>query len=37
MFLGTVLGWWLTILGGIVGIWAMCGWSYQYYRGEYAH
>lgn len=37
MFLGPVFGWWITALGGVIGIWAVCGWSYQYYKGEYAH
>ncbi len=35
--LGPVFGWWLTILGFGVGIWALTGWVYQYYVGEYRH
>lgn len=37
MFLGPVFGWWLTLLGAAVGIWAVCGWVYEFYRGDYAH
>lgn len=35
--LGPVFGWWLTILGAIMGVWAVCGWCYEYYVGEYQH
>lgn len=35
--LGPVFGWWLTLLGFGAGIWALCGWVYQYYIGEYRH
>lgn len=37
MALGPVFGWWITILGAGMGIWAVTGWTYQYYRGEYQH
>lgn len=35
--LGPVFGWWLSILGGAAGIWAVAGWCYEYYRGDYQH
>ncbi|WP_028708143.1 cytochrome c oxidase subunit 4 [Propionicicella superfundia] len=35
--LGPVFGWWLTLLGFGLGIWALCGWVYQFYVGEYSH
>ncbi|NYI72028.1 hypothetical protein GGQ54_002588 [Naumannella cuiyingiana] len=35
--LGPVFGWWLSLLGGAVGIWALSGWIYQYYVGDYKH
>lgn len=35
--LGPVFGWWITILGMGLGIWALSGWVYEYYRGDYAH
>lgn len=35
--LGVVFGWWLFVIGCGVGIIAVCGWIYEYYRGEHAH
>ncbi len=35
--LGPVFGWWLTILGFALGAWAVTGWCYEYYRGDYQH
>jgi len=35
--LGIVYGWWLFIIGVGLGSIAVCGWIYEYYRGEYAH
>lgn len=37
IFLGPVFGWWLSILGGGLGIFALMGWVYQYYRHDHAH
>ena len=37
LLLGPVFGWWLSILGVGVGVWAVCGWVYEFYVGEYAH
>lgn len=37
MALGPVFGWWLTLLGAGVGIWALCGWVFEFYTGEYRH
>jgi hypothetical protein len=37
MGLGPVFGWWITLLGVGMGIWAVTGWCYQYYRDEYQH
>jgi hypothetical protein len=37
MFLGPVFGWWITILGALLGIWSLSGWVYEYYRGDYQH
>jgi len=37
MALGPVFGWWLTILGAALGVWAVTGWCYEYYRGDYQH
>jgi len=37
MALGPVFGWWLTIVGAALGVWAVTGWCYEYYRGDYQH
>ncbi|MFV0406799.1 MAG: cytochrome c oxidase subunit 4 [Propioniciclava sp.] len=37
MLLGVVFGWWLTILGALVGVWTAFGWAYEYYVGDYKH
>jgi hypothetical protein len=29
--------WWLFIIGVVMGAVALCGWIYEYYRGEHAH
>jgi hypothetical protein len=35
--LGVVIGWWLVIIGAVLGIVALSGWVFEYYRGEHAH
>jgi hypothetical protein len=35
--LGVVFGWWLFIIGVGLGIIALQGWIFEYYRGEHAH
>lgn len=37
IFLGPVFGWWLSLLGVGFGIFAITGWIYEFYRGDYAH
>ncbi len=37
MVLGVVFGWWLFIIGAGLGSIALCGWIFEYYRGEHAH
>ena len=43
MALGTVVfatalaAWWLLIIGGVIGMVTLCGWIFEYYRGEHAH
>jgi len=29
--------WWLAIIGAVVGAIALCGWIFEYYRGEFKH
>lgn len=35
--LGVVIGWWLSIIGGVLGVVALQGLIFEYYRGEHAH
>lgn len=35
--LGVVIGWWLMIIGVVLGAVALCGLVFEYYRGEHAH
>ena len=35
---GIAIGaWWLFIIGVGLGALALCGWIFEYYRGEHAH
>ncbi|MCW2752742.1 MAG: cytochrome c oxidase subunit 4 [Marmoricola sp.] len=35
--LGVVIGWWLVIIGAVLGAIALSGLVFEYYRGEHAH
>jgi hypothetical protein len=35
--LGVVIGWWLFIIGAVLGSVALSGLIFEYYRGEHAH
>jgi hypothetical protein len=35
--IGVVIGWWLVIIGGVLGTVALSGWIFEYYRGVHAH
>jgi hypothetical protein len=37
MVMGVVIGWWLFIIGVILGALALSGYVFEYYRGEHAH
>ncbi|MGJ6980993.1 cytochrome c oxidase subunit 4 [Aestuariimicrobium soli] len=37
IFLGPVFGWWISLIGFGVGVWATSGLVFEYYRGDYAH
>ena len=37
MVMGVVIGWWLFIIGTVLGALALSGWVFEYYRGEHAH
>ncbi len=36
-FLGLAVGWWLFIIGAFFGIFALIGWTFEHYKGEYAN
>ena len=35
--LGIIFGWWLFIIGAVLGAFALSGLVFEYYRGEHAH
>src|SRR3954471_19413865 len=35
--LGVVIGWSLVVIGAVLGMVALTGWVFEYYRGEHAH
>ncbi len=37
VFLGVAVGWWVSIIGAGIGVLALVGWVYEYYRGAHAH
>lgn len=37
VFLGVGVGLWIAAFGAILGVWALCGWVFEYYTGEHAH
>ncbi|MBK8447590.1 MAG: cytochrome c oxidase subunit 4 [Micropruina sp.] len=37
LMLGPVFGWWISILAVCLGIWALSGWVFEFYRGDYQH
>jgi hypothetical protein len=37
MAAGIAIGWWLFIIGGVLGAVALCGLIFEFYRGEHAH
>lgn len=37
IFVGLVTGWWLSLIGVGLGIWAAFGWAYEFYTGDYKH
>ena len=35
-FLGLAVGWWLFIIGASLGVFAVIGWTFEYFKGEHA-
>lgn len=36
MFAGLAIGWWLFIIGATLGLFALIGWTFEYWHGERA-
>jgi hypothetical protein len=36
VFLGLAVGWWLVIIGVFPAVFAVIGWTYEYFRGQQA-
>lgn len=36
VFAGLAVGWWLFVAGAVFGVFALIGWVFEYYHGEYA-
>lgn len=37
VFAGLAIGWWLFIIGVSFGVVAICGWTFEHFKGEYAN
>ena len=35
-FLGLAVGWWLVIIGATLGVVALVGWTFEYFKGPHA-
>ncbi|MCE1177423.1 MAG: cytochrome c oxidase subunit 4 [Micrococcales bacterium] len=35
-FAGLAIGWWVFALGAVMGVWALFGWVFEYFKGEHA-
>jgi uncharacterized membrane protein len=35
-FLGLAVGWWMFILGAVISVPALVGWTFEYWKGEHA-
>lgn len=36
-FAGLAVGWWLFMIGAVIGPIAVVGWTFEYFKGDYAH
>jgi len=37
VFAGLAVGWWMFIIGAAFGAVAICGWTFEHFKGEYAN
>src|SRR3954452_14694145 len=35
--LGIAIGYWIALIGGVVLVISLVGWTYEYYRGNFSH
>ncbi|MGE9808007.1 cytochrome c oxidase subunit 4 [Janibacter sp. G1551] len=36
LFLGLAVGWWVFIIGAFFGVFALVGWTFEFYKGEHS-
>lgn len=34
LFLGLAVGWWVFVIGAFTGVFALVGWTFEYFRGD---
>lgn len=37
LFLGVAMGWWIFAIGAFLGIPALIGWTFEYFKGQHAN
>lgn len=37
IFFGLAVAWWVAVIGAVMGVVALVGWVFEYYRGAFAH
>src|SRR5690606_23365766 len=37
LFLGIAMGWWIFAIGALLGVPALIGWTFEYFKGRYAN
>lgn len=37
LFLGIAMGWWVFAIGALLGIPALLGWTFEYFKGQHAN
>ena len=37
LFLGVAIGFWIFVFGAVLGVIAVVGWVFEFYKGEHAH
>ncbi|NLX00250.1 MAG: cytochrome c oxidase subunit 4 [Actinomycetales bacterium] len=37
LFLGIAMGWWIFAIGAVIGVPALIGWTFEYFKGQHAN